>query len=1646
MGAKIRNKLIASITMLSLGIAGLAGYFTSEAYIFERDTGGHYLGEIEPEIRGVYAHKFKTTPTDNKYTTQKGYSMNILGDIETVWDTYKGTGTTIAVIDDGFDHDHPEYTRSNGTSAISNDSAYFYTSGSSYGVKYYKNDSSCLDEDWDTDENEWATHGTNTSTTAAAPMGNGGGVGIAPEATILALKIDMSFVAIRAAMEYAISKNVDVINMSLGAFAENFTDGFGDSQSGYSSTATYLNAVCQSAYNNGIIVVAAAGNEATWHKSYPACNTKVIGVGALYKNDANTLAPFTNYVGSSQTGEINVDILAPGYVYTAGIEGNSSLSHSTTYHATQGTSFSSPIVAGAACLWKQKNPNGTPDEFLSELQSTAAGIGDYSTKYVPVKTYYGNTYTNQGPSNITQGRLDVGALMLSSKDVTNVTLSSSSLGLYTSGDKHTGELTASIVPANADNKTINWTTSNSSVVSISKASTTSGEKVVITGNNAGSAVITARSNENSNIYATCSVSVETWVPVTGISLLDTSGISSKTIAKRETVQLVPTLIPANASNTDFIVESNNTNIATIDSNYLVKGVGTGTTTIEALIEDDNGDYLSAEYTVTVTAPEGTGTFVVDMYDSSTLSDTSSTTGANLSTFNNKVTLDDVLNNTVLSNYSGTTAYLRKGGLALGTSKKAGSCTFSINSDYPVTCVRVIGTYWDTTGSFTLNGSSGTGSLNANGTVLDLCTEVLTFDNLDGITSLAFSSSKRVVIYQLECDCEVPAGIAVTGVSLSPTAVNLDVYNNQTTTLTATVTPNDATNKAVTWSTSDSEVVTVNNGVLTARGEGSATITVTTKDGSKTATCSVTVTDSTPSGGDPTPVVGSGDFEKVTSTSEVTDGTYLIVCEANNVAFNGGLTTLDANNNTISITPSNDKITANATTEAASFTLTASNGSLRSASGKYIGTTSSANSLAASDTVLTNTITVSSGTATIKSSNNIYLKYNDSASRFRYYSSGQTSIQLYKLHSPLTKVELDETELSLDVFNNSTGSLTATVTKDEEVTPTLSWSSSDVDVALVSGGNTATPTITAVGEGTATITVTATYQTITRTASCTVTVTDSTPINVTGITLDKSELTLNNVNNKTSTLTATYNPANANQLTTTWTTSDSDVVSISSSSGSSITIAAHDSGVAVITATCNGHSASCTVTVDDILVSGITLNVNTYKMFKTDTLTLTATITPAQVTNDTLVWSTSNASIVSISAESGKTITVTGQGNGAETATITVRTTDGSNKSATCTITIVELTSIELQDLPTSVPYKSTFSLGSTKVIASYSDETTKNVTSSSTIDTSAVNTSSLGNKLVTATYTEKGTTKNTSGYVKVTNNGASGNVGNSTQTTNEITATYTFTGSSDTSGTFGSDSLGYSVGNTPLYEENRGLQWSKSTGTITITGITSSSKVKTISVVCSANCSTSVSATLNGSSIGSSQSISSGTANATKTIYNNSTGTNGGTIVITIASGSKSGYIKTITVVYDKTIGVSYPATPTAQAEAWATYFLDSVKGYCVSSGAGSDVDGIASVWTDLASEYGYMTDEAKDAFFANSSGDIAEAKELYTIIYTKYHSSLSNNNFVKDSEDNTMTTNPINLIGVLSKDSGVAIVIMISISSITALGAYLLIHKKKEQ
>ena len=158
---------------------------------------------------------------------------------------------------------------------------------------------------------------------------------------------------------------------------------------------------------------------------------------------------------------------------------------------------------------------------------------------------------------------------------------------------------------------------------------------------------------------------------------------------------------------------------------------------------------------------------------------------------------------------------------------------------------------------------------------------------------------------------------------------------------------------------------------------------------------------------PTPV--DGKYVKVTSTDDITDGQYLIVYEEGAVAFDGGLTTLDAVGNTIEVVIENEEISATTATRAAEFTIDVTAGTLQSASGKYIGVSSNSNGLKTSDDAetYTNAFSIDDNEnaviAAVFEGSSMTLRFNASSNqdRFRYYSSGQKAIQLYKFVSSNT---------------------------------------------------------------------------------------------------------------------------------------------------------------------------------------------------------------------------------------------------------------------------------------------------------------------------------------------------------------------------------------------------------------------------------------------------------------------------------------------------------------------------------------------------------------------------------------------------------------------------------------------------------------------
>ena len=169
------------------------------------------------------------------------------------------------------------------------------------------------------------------------------------------------------------------------------------------------------------------------------------------------------------------------------------------------------------------------------------------------------------------------------------------------------------------------------------------------------------------------------------------------------------------------------------------------------------------------------------------------------------------------------------------------------------------------------------------------------------------------------------------------------------------------------------------------------------------------------------------------------------------------------------------------------------------------------------------------------------------------------------------------------------------------------------------------------------------------------------IQVTGLSLDKTNIKMAPYESQT--LNVTISPSNAYYKTVTWTSSNSSVVTVSTGSGKA-TVTAQGEGSATITVktTDGNYIATCNVTVSVPRATGVSLNKNSVELYRGETETLTATVSPTNASNKDITWTSSNTNVVTVSS-SGK---ITAKGAG--TAIITVKTVDG-GYTASCQVTV-----------------------------------------------------------------------------------------------------------------------------------------------------------------------------------------------------------------------------------------------------------------------------------------------------------------------------------------------------------------------------------------
>lgn len=168
------------------------------------------------------------------------------------------------------------------------------------------------------------------------------------------------------------------------------------------------------------------------------------------------------------------------------------------------------------------------------------------------------------------------------KKVTKVKLNKTKATVYVS---ETVTLKATVSPSKATNKSIKWSTSNKSVATVSS-------KGVVKGVKAGTATITAAAKDGSGKKATCKITVKN-IAVSKVALNKTSA----TVSTGSSLTLKATVSPSNATNKSIKWSTSNKNVATVSTKGVVKGVKAGTATITAAAQDGSGKKATCKITV-----------------------------------------------------------------------------------------------------------------------------------------------------------------------------------------------------------------------------------------------------------------------------------------------------------------------------------------------------------------------------------------------------------------------------------------------------------------------------------------------------------------------------------------------------------------------------------------------------------------------------------------------------------------------------------------------------------------------------------------------------------------------------------------------------------------------------------------------------------------------------------------------------------------------------------------------------------------------------------------------------------------------------------------------------------------------------------------
>ncbi len=859
------------------------------------------------------------------------------------------------------------------------------------------------------------------------------------------------------------------------------------------------------------------------------------------------------------------------------------------------------------------------------------------------------TAVNVGNATITCKNSDGSAVATCKVEVivpaSGITLSSSAEEIWT-GDVVL--LKATVTPQNATDKTVTWSSSNEKVATVSADG-------LVTAVAGGTCLITAK-NSSGN---TASCRIEVMESCTGIELAE----KVKSMYIGQVDRITATVLPATATNKQVIWSSSNSAVATVGSSTgEIKALKTGSTVITATTADGG---FSASCTLTVhgkvnvtgvafsTSAVTVKVGVIDQLVAMVSPSNASEQGVIWSCSNTSV---------VAFNQKGQFKGL-KAGTAIITAKTVDggyTAQCKITVVQPVTGIKITTTdvklavgkskalVWNVFPSDATNqkiswtsSDASVAAVDQNGVVTAKKSglTVITATTADG----GFTSTCNFTVY-----------VPVTGVEVNATSIK--VPKGDTRLLSAIIKPSNATNKAVSWTSSNTAIVKVNEaGQITGVSKGSATVTCKTADGAFKASCTVLVVQLVEKVTIDASTVSLQAGKTKTLTAKVTPSTatYPTVKWSSS---NTKVATVDSKGVVKAVAGGSAVITAksadgnaqatckvNVTQPVSGVTVTSPSTYVRI--GKIVALKATVTPSTATNQKVTwssadtKKATVSAdGVVTGISQGyvNITAKTVD---------GGKTATYKILVVKSVTGLKLDKASITINEGKATT--ITPTVSPADATVKTVKWSSDNNDVATVDAAGK----VTAKSQGHATITAKTSDGGFIAKSSVLV----IKP--VTSVTLNKTSAYLNL--GASMTLVPKILPADATIQSVTWTSSNPSVATVSATG----LVKGLKKGTTTITCRTNngGKTATCTIAVVK-RVTGISLNKSDEILYLGKTLTLASTVYPVDASVKTVTYHSSNSSVATVSASGVVTPLNLG------TVNITAVTSDGSYK-ATCKVTV-----------------------------------------------------------------------------------------------------------------------------------------------------------------------------------------------------------------------------------------------------------------------------------------------------------------------------------------------------------------------------------------